>query len=443
MALKGLDIFKLTPKTNCKDCGSPTCMAFSMKVAQGSVTLDMCPHLSEEALAKLSDATAPPMAKITLGLSSDFILGGETVLFRHEKTFVSKNLYAVSIDLDRYDKKIKKIKAVDYDRLGESMYIEFLFLHYDGDKDGFFKLVKKGNVSARTLILNCADVDTARVALEICATGKPLLNGANALNYEVMNVLATEFDVVLGVTGTDIEELHDTVSKLEKLGNKNLVLDVGCLSIKEAFANTVQIRRAALKDKNRTFGYPSLVNVGALAPGNKHLQTALASVFTLKYGSIIVMEDMSYAQALPLFGLRQNIYTDPQKPMKVEPGIYSLNNADENAVCALTVDFALTYFIVSGEYERAGVPVNLLIPDAGGYSVLTAWAAGKLSASTIAKFISDFDIEKKILNRTLIIPGLVAILKGELEDKLPGWKIVVGPNEALGIVKFMKEKQYE
>jgi acetyl-CoA decarbonylase/synthase complex subunit gamma len=320
------------------------------------------------------------------------------------------------------------------------MYVEFLFLHYDGNRDSFLQLVQKGITSTRALIINCDDVDSARAALELCATCKPLLNGANALNYEAMNALATEFRVVLGVTGTSIQELYDTVSKLEKLGNKNLVLDVGCVSIKDAFANTVQIRRAAIKDKTRTFGYPSLVNVGALAPGNEYLQTALASVFILKYGSIIVMDKMSYAQALPLFGLRQNIFTDPQKPMKVEPGIYPLNNADENSVCALTVDFALTFFIVSGEYERSGVPVNMLIPDAGGYSVLTAWAAGKLSAASIAKFISDFDIESKIKNRTLIIPGLVAVLKGELEESLPDWKIVVGPNEAVEIVKFIKNE---
>jgi len=443
MALKGLDIFKLTPKTNCKDCGNPTCMAFAMKVAQGALSLDKCPHLSEEALAVLNDATAPPMAKISLGWGDEFNLGNETVLFRHEKTFVSKNLYAVSICLDCYDDRIKEIKTIDYERLGERMYVEFLFLHYDKNTiDGsgeFLELVSKAKVSARVLILDCDEINTARAALEICSTCKPLLNGANALNYKEMNELAKEFDVVLGVTGQNLNEIYDTVSKLEELGNKNLILDVGCNSIKDAFANAVQIRRAALKDENRTIGYPSLVNVGELAHGNAYLQTALASVFTLKYGSIIVMQDMSYAQALPLYGLRQNVFTDPQKPMKVEPGIYRYNNADENSVCLITVDFALTYFIVSSEIERSGVPVNMLIPDAGGYSVLTAWAAGKLSASTIDEFFKDFEIEEKIKNRTLIIPGLVAVLKGEIEEKLPGWRIVVGPNEAIELIKFLRE----
>ena len=439
MALKGLDIFKLTPKTNCKECGNATCMAFSMKVAQGGIALEKCPHLSEEALATLGDATAPPMKKITLGKDGKLELGGETVLFRHDKTFVSKNLYAVSICSGCIDEKLPEIKKVDYDRLGERMYVEMLNLRYNGEKDKYIELVKRSAEHEQTLILECDDIETARAALEISAAAKPLLNGANAANFEDMSKLASEFGVVLGVSGVDIDELYDTVAALEKLGNKNLVLDVSCMSIKDAFSEAVQIRRAALKGNNRTFGYPTLVDVGKLAPDNEYMQTALASVFTLKYGSIIVLENMTYPQALPLYGLRQNIYTDPQKPMKVEPGIYPLNGADENSICVTTVDFALTYFVVTGELERSGVPMNLLISDAGGYSVLTAWAAGKLSASSIAKFFKEFEVESKIKNRTLVIPGKVAVLKGEIEESLPGWKIVVAPNEAIELVKFFKE----
>jgi len=460
MALKGLDIFKLTPKTNCKDCGNATCMAFSMKVAQGAIELSKCPHLSDEALATLGDATAPPMAKITLTASSTGVsgettsseqhtLGGETVLFRHEKTFVSKNLFAVAVCEDCFDEKLSQVQKIDYDRLGERMYVEMLNLQYNGDATGYSELAKRSTDTNRTLILDCNDVDTARKALETLAEHKrtvPLcsnaciLNGANASNYEAMNALAALFGVPLGVSGKDLDELHDTVEAIEKLGNKNLILDVGCVSIKDAFANTVQIRRAALKGNDRTFGYPSLINVGKLAKGNAHLQTALASLFTLKYGSIIIMENISIAQALPLYGLRQNIYTDPQKPMKVEPGIYPLNGADENSICVTTVDFALTYFVVTGELERSGVPMNLLISDAGGYSVLTAWAAGKLSASSLAKFFKEFEIESKIKSRTLVIPGKVAVLKGEIEEALPGWKIIVGPGEAIEAVKFFKER---
>jgi acetyl-CoA decarbonylase/synthase complex subunit gamma len=159
----------------------------------------------------------------------------------------------------------------------------------------------------------------------------------------------------------------------------------------------------------------------------------------MKYGSIVVTDQMTYAEALPLYGLRQNLFTDPQKPMKVEPGIYPLNGADENSICVTTVDFALTYFVVSAELERSGVPMNLIINDAGGLSVLTSWAAGKFSSSTIAKFFQEQDIEGKIKSRKLVIPGKVAVLKGELEAKLPGWEIIIAPREAVQLVKFMKE----
>ena len=447
MALKGLDIFKLTPKTNCKECGSPTCMAFAMKVAQGAVEISKCPHMSEEALATLSEATAPPMKTIKVGTGeAEYTLGGETVLYRHEKTFVSKTRYATAISCcdENMDAKLEELKKVDYDRIGERMHVEMLYLTYCGSCDaaGYAAFVKKVMEEApdKTLVLDCTNVEAAKAALDVCKDKKPILDGADASNYEEMSKLATEAGVVLGVRGADINELYDTTAAIEKLGNKNLVLNVGAASIKDAFATAVQIRRAALKDTNRTFGYPSIVNAAALAPGDSRMQAALASLFTVKYGSIVVMEGMSYAQALPLYGLRQNVFTDPQKPMKVEPGLYPLNGADENSVCVTTVDFALTYFVVSGELERSGVPLNLVINDAGGLSVLTSWAAGKFSGNSISAFIKE-NIESKVKSRKLIIPGKVAVLKGDLESKLPGWEIIVAPQEAVQLVKFLKDLQ--
>lgn len=447
MALKGLDIFKLSPKKNCKECGSPTCMAFSMKVAQGAVDIAACPYFAPEALAALSEATAPPMKTIKVGTGdTEFTLGGETVLERHEKTFVSKTRYAVSVcncmDDATIEEKLSAVSKIDYERISERMFVEMIYVNYsDKGTTDYVELVKKAAGLGRVLVLGCKDAEVAKAALAVCKDGKPVLNGADAANYEAMNALAVEAGVVLGVSGADIKELYDTVAKLEGLGNKNLILDVGVNSIKEAFATAVQMRKAAIKDNDRTFGYPSIVRADVLAANDIHMQAALASVFTLKYGSIVVMEEMGYAQALPLYGLRQNVFTDPQKPMKVEPGIYPINGADENSICLTTVDFALTYFVVSGELERSGVPCNLIISDAGGLSVLTAWAAGKLSASSIAKYFAEADIEGKVKNRTLVLPGKVAVLKGEIEAKLPGWDVVVGPNEAVQLIKFLKDMQ--
>ena len=441
MALKGLDIFKMTPKTNCKECGSPTCMAFSMKVAQGAVDISKCPHMSAEALATLSEATAPPMKSIKVGTGeAEYTLGGETVLFRHEKTYFSKPRFAVRItpDMDA-DAVLASVNKVDYDRIGERMHAEMVFVEYAGDAAAYVETVKHVTGIGKTIVLECADVEAAKAALEVCKAEKPILDGANASNYAEMVEVAKAAGAVLGVSGASLDELYDTTAAIEKLGYKELVLNTTGATIKETFANTVQVRRACLaKNPDRTCGYPSLVNLAKLAPADEAMQTALASVFVLKYGSIIVMDTMNYAEALPLYGLRQNVYTDPQKPMKVEPGIYPLNGGDENSVVLTTVDFALTYFVVSGELERSGVPCNLVINDAGGLSVLTSWAAGKFSSTSISKFIQE-NVEPKIKCRKLIIPGKVAVLKGDLEAKLPGWEIIVAPNEAVQLVKFLKD----
>ena len=444
MAVKGLDIFKLSPKKNCKECGSPTCMAFCMKVAQGAVALDKCPYFSEEAKAKLSEATAPPMKTITVG---EHKLGGETVMMRHEKTLVNRNLFAATLctcmDDAAIDARIEGIKKVDYERIGEREMVECVFVHDAGDSAKFVELCKKAAaIGDRTVIIDTKDVDTAKAAVEAIKDNKPILNGANKDNFAAMSEIAKAAGLVLGVSGKDLSELHDTVAELEKAGNKNLILDVTAPTIKETFANAVLVRRTAIKDGDRTFGYPSIVNLGVLCDHDEHLETALASMFVVKYGSIIVMDKIGYAEALPLYGLRQNIFTDPQKPMKVAPGIYPMNGATPDDPCALTVDFALTYFLVSGELERSKIPVNLLITDASGMSVLTAWAAGKFSSTSVKKFFDEFDIASKINNRTLIIPGKVAVMKGEIQDKLPEWNVVVGTREAVELVKFLRDGEH-
>ena len=444
MAVKGLDIFKLSPKKNCKECGSPTCMAFCMKVAQGAVPITKCPYMSEEAIALLSEATAPPMQTITVGAHK---LGGETVMMRHEKTLVNRNLFAATLctcmDDAAVEARLEGIRKVDYERIGEREMVECVFVHDAGDCAKFVELCKKAAVLPdRTVIIDTKDVETAKAAVEAIKDSKPILNGANKDNFNDMNEIAKAAGLVLGVSGTDLSELHDTVAALEKVGNKNLILDVTAPTIKETFANAVLVRRTAIKDGDRTFGYPSIVNLGVLCNHDEHLETALAAMFVVKYGSIIVMDKVGYAEALPLYGLRQNIFPDPQKPMKVAPGIYPINGAGPDDPCALTVDFALTYFLVSGELERSKVPVNLLITDASGMSVLTAWAAGKFSSTSVKKFFDEFDIASKINNRTLIIPGKVAVMKGEIQDKLPEWNVVVGTREAVELVKYLRDGEH-
>lgn len=446
MALKGLDIFKLTPKKNCKDCGFPTCLAFSMKVAAGAVEIGKCPHMSSEALEKLSEATAPLMKTVTIGKGdTEYKLGGETVLFRHEKTLVNRNRFAVllsdSMDDAEVDAKIAHMKEVDYVRIGEDMKVEFAALKYAGNKDKYIALINKVKASGLKVAyaLICEDASVAKEALDLLKDENPLVYGANKDNYAAFVELVKADNLALGVKAESLEALYGLVEEIHKLGYKNLVLDPGSASIKEAFENTVQIRRINIQDQDRVFGYPSILFVDELSKGDKFMEVALSTLFTMKYGSLIVLSDMDYVRALPLYGVRQNIFTDPQKPMRVEPGIYGFNGADENSPVICTVDFALTYFIVTGEVERSKMPVWMLIPDAGGYSVLTSWAAGKFTSSVIAEFVKESGIENKTKCRKLILPGKVAVLKGDLEEKLPGWDVTVGTTEAMFIPKFLKE----
>lgn len=446
MALKGIDIFKMSPKKNCKECGCPTCMAFSMKVAQGALPLDKCPYFSEEAKAKMSEATAPAMKTIKAGAGDkELAFGGETVLFRHEKTFVNRTRYAVKLttamDEAAVDAKIKEFENVDYERIGEREFVEMVEVSLaDGSsKDAYVALVKKAAATGRVLILDVEDPEIAEAAVAEVKADKPVLNGATKDNFEAMNKIATENGLALGVKGADLNEIYDTLAALEKAGNKNLFFNTPVDSIKNAYAAAVEFRRAAIKDTDRTCGYPSIVDAAALSAGDKHLQAALLSLFTVKYGSIVVVDQMTYAEANPVYGLRQNIFTDPQKPMKVQPGVYPINGGDENSIVLTTVDFALTYFVVSGELERSGIPCNLVINDAGGLSVLTSWAAGKFSTSSIAKFFEEQGYNEKFKCHKLCIPGKVAAMKGELEAKMPGWEIIVAPREAVQLVKFLKD----
>ena len=446
MALTGLEIFKMTPKKNCKECGFPTCMAFAMKVASGAAAIEKCPHISAEAKDKLAEATAPLMRTVRIGAGdAEKTLGGETVMFRHEKTFVSKTLFAVqfsdALSADVVAQKMENIRKVDYVRIGEQMHVELVAVKYAGNRERYLKLIEQLKPLNKPFILVVSDADVASAAVALVKDTKPALVGADATNLDAMVALAKEHGLVLGLNAESVEEMYGLAEKAQQLGYKELLLNVGGTSIAQAFANAVEFRRTALVGQDRTLGYPSIVFANELAGGDAYLQTALAACFILKYGSIVVLDDITYAAALPLFGLRQNIFTDPQKPMRVEPKVYEFGNPKEDSPVLVTVDFALTYFVVSGEVERSKVPTYLMVPDAGGLSVLTSWAAAKFGASVIKKAIQESGLEEKLTRKRLILPGKVAVLKGDVEEELPGWEVIVGPKEALQIPRFLNELQ--
>ncbi|HQA59538.1 MAG TPA: acetyl-CoA decarbonylase/synthase complex subunit gamma, partial [Tepidanaerobacteraceae bacterium] len=437
MALNGMQIYKLLPKKNCKECGFPTCLAFAMKLAQGNVEAEKCPYMSDEAKAQLAEATAPPMRTVKFGAKDfEYALGGETVLFRHEKTFVNRPRFAVmfsdTMSPEEVDKKINNINAVDYNRINEEMYVEIAAFRCESqDKDAFIGLIKKvmENCPKVVPMIITENAEIAAAAVNECADRGPILYGANGENYEAMVNLAKDKKLLLGVTASGKESLYELVEKIQNTGYRELLLDAGSRNLKNAFDDMVNIRRTALLSGDRTFGYPTVAFVCDMAE-DKMMQLACATLFVQKYASIIVLSDIDYSMALPLFAHRQNIFTDPQRPMRIEQGIYKIGDANEESPLLVTVDFALTYFIVSGEVERSKVPSWVLIPDAGGYSVLTAWAAGKFNGKSIANAVKEFEVENKLKTRELIIPGKVAVLKADIEDELPGWKVVVGTEEA-------------
>lgn len=445
MALNGMQIYKLLPQKNCKECGFPTCLAFAMKLAQGNVEAEKCPYMSDDAKAKLSEATAPPMRTVKFGAGDfEYALGGETVLFRHEKTFVNRPRFAVlfsdTMSPEEVDRKIKNVNEVNYTRISEEMHVEIAAFKCEReDKDAFISLIKKVTDSCPKLVpmIMTENTEIAEEAVRQFGDKGPILFGANNQNYEAMVNLAKDHKLLLGVTAAGKEKLYELVEKIQKAGYKELLLDAGSRNLKGTFDDMINIRRTALLSGDRTFGYPTVAFVCDMAQ-DKMMQLACATLFVEKYASIIVLSDIDYSIALPLFALRQNIFTDPQRPMRIEQGIYKIGAADEESPLLVTVDFALTYFIVSGEVERSKVPAWILIPDAGGYSVLTAWAAGKFNGKSIAKAVKEFEVENKLKTRELIIPGKVAVLKADIEDELPGWKVVVGTEEAATLTNFLR-----
>jgi len=444
MALTGLDIYKKLPQTNCGECGVPTCLAFAMKLAGGQAELTACPHVSEEAIAELEEASAPPVRIVTVGKGDrEFKVGGETVLYRHEKTFVNECGFGVLIKADSDDgeieAKVKQANELSFDRVGQTLRADLIAIKAGSDGARFAEVVKKvSGITDMPLVLISDDVDVIKGALECVADKRPLICAATKDNYEAMANLAKEKGCPLVVSEpSGLDALAELAEKVAALGIKDIILDPGADNGKDTLKNLTFIRRAALRQKFRPLGYPVIT-----WPSNEEdemMEAVLASVHVAKYGGIIILNDLEPWKILPLLVLRQNIYTDPQRPLTVEQGIYEIGSPNENSPVLVTTNFSLTYFIVSSEVETSKVPAWLCIMDSEGLSVLTAWAAGKFVPERIASFIGKCGISDKVKHSKLVIPGFVAQIKGELEEELPDWNIIVGPREATDIPAYLKK----
>ncbi|MBN2072551.1 MAG: acetyl-CoA decarbonylase/synthase complex subunit gamma [Actinobacteria bacterium] len=445
MALSGLDIFKKLPKTNCKDCGFPTCLAFAMQLAAGKVELEKCPHVSEEAKKDLAEASQPPVLKVEVGSGDQsFIVGEETVMFRHDRTFVNASAFAVTVKDDMDDRQIeetvKDINSISYERVGETLTINAVCIkNSSGDRSKFLDAVSKvSSLTGKPMIFVSGDAETLKEAAEKFKDRRPLIHAAKKDNIEVFEGINRDTGCPIVVRGETIDEVIEITEKLREAGVKNVVIDAGTRDLKSDFVNQVAIRAAAVKKQERRLGYPTIVFPDEMTD-DLHKEALIASLFVAKYGAIIVLSGTDRQNIFPLLIYRQNIYTDPRRPMQVEEKVYEINNPDENSPILITTNFSLTYFIISGEVEASKVPSWLLVMNVEGQSVLTAWAAGKFVPELIAQFVKKSGITEKVKRKEIIIPGYVAQLQGELEDELgEGWKISVGPREAGEVPKFLK-----
>ncbi|MBI5789702.1 MAG: acetyl-CoA decarbonylase/synthase complex subunit gamma [Candidatus Schekmanbacteria bacterium] len=448
MALTGIEIFKLLAKTNCKQCGFPTCLAFAMKLAAKQVSIDACPFVSDDVKAMLGEASAPPIRKITIGTGDNQLtVGEETVLFRHEKTFVHQPGFALRIEdtasAAEIEKQLADVAAATMERVGQKLKFSLIAVkNVSKDKDKYLSAIKLVQSKCNLpLILVASNTDIMAAALEITAAAKPLIAPANEENYPVMADLAKKHSCPLVVAHSGgLEKLNDLSEKVQALGVKDLVLHPGHQDLSTTLAQLTQIRRTALKKAAKGLGFPVLES--AIVEGDNPLdELGRASLLVMKYAAIIILSSAEIGKMLPLFTLRQNIYTDPQQPLQVEEKVYKIGEPTADSPVIITTNFSLTYFIVASEIENSKVPTWLVIADAEGMSVLTAWAADKFNAAKISKVINSTGIGNQVKNRKLIIPGYVAVLSGEVAEVLPDWKIVVGPREAGNLPAFLRNFQ--
>lgn len=442
MALTGLEIYKLLPKKNCGECGPPTCLAFAMSLAAGKAALDACPYVSDEAKEALGSASAPPIKLIKIGAGEKVVeLGDETVMFRHDKTFFHPTGIAFEIQdgisEEELNAKLQEISELEFDRVGLHYDVDMVAIKQTAGVEQFKQAVQK--VAAGTklaLVLMTEDAAAAEAALELCKDRNPLLYAATESNYKEMTAAAQKYNVPLAVKGEDLFKLSDLVEKITALGYKELVIDSGARDTSKVIADLTEIRRAAIKKKYRPFGYPTIAFTTAEEPMEEILQ---AQSYVSKYASMVVLKATAKHFVLPLLTWRQNLYTDPQKPIQVEQKIYEIGNVNENSPVYICTNFSLTYFSVEGEVEGSKIPGYIIPVDTDGTSVLTAWAAGKFTAEKIAEVVNSIGITDKVKHREIVIPGYVAVLSGKLEEK-SGWKVIVGPREAAGIPAFAKSR---
>ena len=440
MALSGLDIYKLLPKTNCRQCGLATCLAFAMQLAKKALPIEKCPFISVESKSILEAQALPPIKPIILGSNeSKFEIGNETVMFRHEEKFRNPTGIGFIIDDSSGDAQIiaqlDKINQLKFERVGQLLEVNLVALKQNKEIKRYLevtKLILKH--TSKQIILMSTDPLALKQAAEIAKERIPLLYCANEDNFKQVGAIAKEFGLPLVVVAQDLDTLSKLTLGLKTLGVNNLILDTGAKPLTDKIWDLTQIRRLALKKSNRALGYPTLAIVQKSDPYEEAME---AAAYIAKYAGIVMIKGVEAWEVISILTFRQNIYTDPQKPLQIDPKLYPIGKVDDKSPLLVTTNFSLSYYTVLGEVEASKIPAYILSVDTQGMSVLTAWAAEKFNAEAITKSLESSGVRDVIKHKSLIIPGYVAMLSGDLEDQ-SGFRIIVGPKEAAGIPAFLK-----
>jgi len=439
MALTGMQIYKLLPKTNCKDCGLPTCMAFAMQVAAKQRALTDCPHVSEEAKAELSEASAPPMKLVKIGLEGkQFEMGQETVMFRHDEKFHRPCGIAVKIPSSMSDDEmlemVEVINRSSFIRVGETLKVELCAVEIDGAKDPVSRVKKATEKSAVPLVLVGRDAEAMKKACEAVNESRPLIHGADSENIDVLSDVAASMKLSLSIRGKSLEELSDLTKKAKDKGVEDLVLAFTSENPGQTLRDLTIARRACLKKAFRPLGYPVIVDIMAQTP---EYETIMASIFAAKYAGIVLINGCEPWEILPIMTTIQNIYTDPQVPNTVEAKLYEIGNPEPDSPVMFTTNFSLTYFSVESEVERSKIPTYISVVDTEGLGVLNAYAGDKISAEKVVKTLKEQQVADKVKHRKLIIPGLLPIFRAEIEDTSEWKEVIIGPESAREIPGFL------
>jgi acetyl-CoA decarbonylase/synthase complex subunit gamma len=441
MGMTAIEIYKLLPKTNCGKCGVPTCLAFAMKLANKQAELSACPDVSEDVKTQLEESSAPPIRLITVGAGDNAIeMGNETELFRHEKTFYHPTAYSLIVEdtlsPEELEAKIKEASELEFERVGQILKMGMLSVKASsGDPAKFAEVVK--TITGKTslpLILISDKPEVMEEGLKIASSGKPLIHAATKDNWQAMTELAKKYECpVVAFEDQGLDELAELTQNIKKAGVEDIMLDFGKKSTGETMRLLTIIRRLSAKKNFRPLGYPVILSL----EGDSEKEALAAAIFTMKYSAALMLNDISKWKMFPLFTLRQNIYTDPQIPIQVKSELYEINNPDENSPLLFTTNFSLTYFTVAGDIENSKIPSYLQVIDTEGLSVMTAFAAGKLTADMVVEALDKSGAKDKIKHNNIIIPGMVARMSAKLKEK-SGREVLVGPRESSGLPKYLK-----